>query len=314
MICRVRPHATAILLVASTLACLIATSSARASHGPPPPPAVAAMLPSASLGSGFCGIVGNQRVGVAAEAAIERGRGLYGSLIGAVVVAVVQRGCPQLMTAAAAVVRKILVTRRPSLFADISTLAAYRQQFAALQAGTIAARLRTSAAYVRRARDRVCNAFHRAQNTGSVVVDAFANATLAHLSAMHAFVRMVIDSCNGFTKAAANYLTGVVLNLVLDNRFRGDLDPPIALVLSTSGRRTGGGRALVSARFLSFDRSGVRSCDIELWYAGAWHPRSGPCTAHSAYLASGTRYAWAFRALDRAGHRSQWSVTGYGTA
>jgi hypothetical protein len=269
-------------------------------------------------GPGFtqavCDVVRSEGVSSAASTLISSGGGLVGALLAQVVVTAVKNNCTSLVQRAVKVVRSILATDRPPRTPAFSTLRTYLDALTARQVSTIASQLGVSTQYVLNARNAVCNAVRLDQNSAGVIAGNFPNARLRHLAAMNAFIRLAVDTCGGLSRADANFITGAVLNLVLGNEYQRDLDPPVVQIYRTAGQRFAGGVTDVTAWFRMFDRGGLRSCEIQLWYGGQWHSRAGGCSVHSARLVTGTRYAWAFRATDNWGHVSQWAVTYTGTA
>jgi hypothetical protein len=305
---------TALLAAVATTAVLaLAAPQAQAADAPQPAGATATAFLPLSFTSDVCSIVGDT-AGEAAAATklIKRGGEIVGALLGQLVVTAVDAACQDLLPRGIGVVRRIFARPRPTRTRVYSPLSTY-DALGALRVASIASRLGVTSSYVLTARDNVCSAANAGRNAADAVARAFPRARLRHLEAMNAFIRLVVENCSGLTSADANFVTGAVLNLVLANSYNRDLDPPAVNVYRTAGSRSGS-VGVVTAWFQWFDSSGIRSCDVQLWYDGAWHPRSGGCSSHTVSLRAGTRYAWAYRATDPFGHVSQWATTSLGTA
>jgi hypothetical protein len=304
-----------VLLAALALAGAAAAGAPGTAHAKAPPsPVLAFLAQDQGFTQAVCDVVRSEGVSSAASTLISSGGGLAGALLAQVVVTAVKNNCAALVGQAIKVVRSILGTAKPPRTPTVSTLGTYLEELAARRVATIGSQLGVSAQYVLNVRNAVCEAVRQDQDAAGVIARDFANARLRHLTPMNAFIRLVVDTCRGMTTADANYITGAVLNLILGNEYQRDLDPPVVHIYRTAAQRWAGGVTDVTAWFRMFDRGGLRSCEIQLWYGGRWHARSGGCSAHTARLATGTRYAWAFRATDRSGYVSQWAVTFTGTA
>jgi hypothetical protein len=304
------------LVLAATLA-LVGAAGSVPSYAAQPATAARSVAVSVQ-GPGFstvvCDIVKSEGVSSAATQLISSGGGLAGALLGQVVVTAIKNNCPALVRTGIKIVRSILATVNPPQQPAYSPLPTYLDVFTAQRVNDIASALGTNGTFIRNTRDAVCNAVAAGDNAAAVINRSLGNARLRHLTAMNAFIRLIVDTCARITKADANYITGAVTNIIFANEYQNDLDPPVVQIYRTSGQRNGAGAALVSAWFRWFDRGGVKSCDVELGYAGAWHSVAGGCSLQSVWLLEGTNYAWAYRATDYAGHVSQWAVTTTGTA
>jgi len=89
-----------------------------------------------------------------------------------------------------------------------------------------------------------------------------------------------------------------------------DLTPPVAMLSLPRYVKVDGDQFLVKWSATD-DASGVRSCDVEYWVDGAWHPWQSTALMEGAWFrpAMGETYVFRVRARDWAGNLSGWTTT-----
>jgi hypothetical protein len=303
----------AVLLALLTIAGAgLMASRADASGSRAPRPAI--RVHASDFTQTVCSVVKSKSVGGAAEKLLSSSGGVVGELLGQIVVTAVQENCAWLVKQGIKVLQSILATTRPPSLPAVSSIRAYLNRLSSERVNTMASQLGVSSSYLLGARNQVCSAVNVDQSPADVIAGAFGRARLRHLPAMNAFTRLVVDTC-GLSAVDANFISGAVLDVVLANEYQLDRDPPVVEIHRTTAQRVGENKTYLTASFWYFDPANkLRSCEVDLWYMGGWHPQYCGWLFDRVYLRSGLTYAWAFRVTDAVGHVSQWAVTPTGTS
>jgi hypothetical protein len=265
------------------------------------------------IGDAFCGIVSGPATGAGKKLLEEKsgGRIKAEGLFSLFLFESLNRACKPVVKKATAALQSLFRhEKRPAQQAG--TRAEFRASLRDLSAALVAKQLGyRTARDARFITNQLCSDVASGRSPNPTLARYLPNSNIRNLPSLNGLVSLALRCRTPLNARQLNYLSSAIASFAIENTYRRDFEPPVALVFqprTTDVYSNGAARVVVD--WFGFDsQSNVKAYWVWL-YQNGWRfiPQKNLVSADSAYayVWRGTNFRFAIRAQDTAGNMSGW--------